>query len=139
MSPRAAPREAAIRALVYVGMAGPGVDERTFNTLRQIRAENDGLTLEAFKQIVREQYFSLMLDREGALAAIPKMLPADTAKRTRMLEAIRRTVHAAGAATGERAQRLAQIEKLFRSGRQAVTTRQVPRKTRRLTKVLRSR
>ena len=75
-----------------------------------------------------------MLDREGALAAIPKMLPADTAKRTRMLEGIRRTVHAAGAATGERAERLAQIEELFRSGRQAVTTRQVPRKTRRLTK-----
>ena len=86
-----------------------------------MRAENDGLTLEAFKQIVRTQYFSLMLDREGALAAIPTMLPADTAKRTRMLEAIRRIVHAAGAATGERAERLAQIEELFRSGRQAVT------------------
>ena len=63
-------------------MAGPGADERAFNTLRQMRAENDGLTLEAFKQTVREQYFSLVLDPEGALAAIPKMLPADAAKRT---------------------------------------------------------
>ena len=68
-------REAAIRALVYIGMAGPGADERAFNTLRQIRAENEGLTLEAFKQILRAQYFSLVLDQAGALAAIPKMLP----------------------------------------------------------------
>ena len=62
-------------------MAGPGVDERAFNTLRQIRAENEGLTLEAFKQILRAQYFSLVLDPAGALAAIPKMLPAGSAER----------------------------------------------------------
>ena len=73
-------REAAIRALLYVGMAGAGADERSFNTLREMRAENDGLTLEAFKQTVREQYFSLVLDPEGALAAIPNMLPADASQ-----------------------------------------------------------
>jgi hypothetical protein len=33
------PREAAIRALVYIGLAGSGADERMFNTSRQIRAE----------------------------------------------------------------------------------------------------
>ena len=77
-------REAAIRALVYIGMGGAGVDERAFNELREIRAENAGLTLQAFKQLLREQYFSLMLDREGALDAIPKMLPSDAASRTRI-------------------------------------------------------
>jgi len=127
-------REAAIRALVYVGMAGPGVDERTFNMLRQIRAAHDGLTLEAFKKILREQYFSLMLDREAALAAIPKMLPADGPTRKRMLEAIRRTVNAAGVASGERADRLKQIEALFHAGRQTAKTRRVPVKARRLAK-----
>ena len=86
------PREAAIRALLYIGMAGPGADERMFNTLRQIRAENEGLTLQAFKQTVREQYFKLHLDCEAALAAIPKMLSADPARRTRILEALHRTV-----------------------------------------------
>ena len=45
----------------------------------QIRAENQGLTLQAFKQSLREQYFSLLLDQEAALAAIPEMLPADAA------------------------------------------------------------
>ena len=74
------------------------------------------LTLQAFKQIVREQYFNLLVDCEGALAAIPKMLPAVRALRTRMLEALRRTVQATGEVTGERAQRLAQVENLFSTG-----------------------
>ena len=106
--------EAAIRSLVYIGMEGPGVDERAFNELRLIRrAEHGGLTLAEFKQILREQFFSLLLDRDGALAAIPKMLPADPAVRTEMLDVIRHTVESVGTASGERAARLAQIEKLF--------------------------
>ena len=60
-------------------MGGAGVDERAFNELRQIRAEHGGLPLEAFKQSLREQYFTLLLDRGGALAAIPGMVPADPA------------------------------------------------------------
>ena len=86
------PREASIRALLYIGQAGSGADERMFNTLRQLRAENEGLTLQAFKQTVREQYFKLQLDPEGALAAIPKMLSTDLARRPRMLEALHQTV-----------------------------------------------
>ena len=35
-------REAAIRSLVYIGLAGPGVDERAFNVLRQMRAAGAG-------------------------------------------------------------------------------------------------
>jgi hypothetical protein len=84
--------------------------------LRQIRAENGELTLQAFKQIVREQYFNLRLDCEGALAAIPKMLSADRALPTRMLDALRRIVQATGEVTGERAQRLAEVENLFSAG-----------------------
>jgi len=106
-------REAAIRSLVYIGSAGPGVDERAFNELRLIRAEHGGLTLVEFKQILREQFFSLLLDRDGALAAIPRMLPADTASRAEVLDKIRKVVTATGEASGERAERLAQIEKLF--------------------------
>ena len=68
---------------------------------------------------MREQYFSLVLDPEGALAAIPKMLPADAAKRKRILEAIRRTADAAGTAAGEGAARLAKLEKLFAAGARA--------------------
>ncbi len=110
-------REAAIRSLVYIGMAGPGVDERAFNELRQIRAEHGGLTLDEFKRVLREQFFALLLDRDGALAAIPKMLPpdADADTRAKMLAAIRQVVSAAGEVADERAKRLAQIEKLFQA------------------------
>ena len=106
-------REAAIRSLVYIGMAGPGVDERAFNELRLIRAEHGGLTLAQFKQVLREQFFSLLLDRDGALAAIPKMLPGDPVVCAELLDVLQRTVSAIGEPTGERAQRLAQIEALF--------------------------
>ena len=71
-------REAAIRSLVYIGLAGPGIDERAFNVLREIRSKEEALTLDEFKQVLREQFFSLLLDQDAALAAIPRMLPADT-------------------------------------------------------------
>jgi len=122
------PREAGIRALLYAGMGGAGADERSFNTLREMRAEHEGMTLEEFKQTVREQYFSLVLDPEGALAAIPKMLPTDSAKRKRILDAVRRTAAAAGATTGEGAARLAKLEKLFASGGRVVTAKKAARK-----------
>jgi pimeloyl-ACP methyl ester carboxylesterase len=106
-------REAAIRSLLYIGMAGPGGDERSFNQLRLIRAENNGVPLAEFKKTVREQYFSLILDPEAALAAIPHMLQATPGVRSKLLDAIRRTVEAAGELNGERAERLVYIEKLF--------------------------
>lgn len=105
--------EAAIRSLVYIGMAGPGVDERAFNELRQIRAGHGNMTLAEFKQILREQFFGLLLDRNEALAAIPKMLPADAEARAKTLDIIRNVVMAAGEISGERAERLAEVEKLF--------------------------
>ena len=65
---------------------GSGADERMFNTLRQMRSEHGGLTLQAFKQAVREQYFKLQLDCEGPLAASPERLSADPARRPRTLQ-----------------------------------------------------
>ena len=108
--------EAGIRSLVYIGLAGPGVDERAFNELRQIRAQHEHLTLEEFKRVLREQFFALLLDRDAALAAISKMLPTDAEGRAQMVAILRKIVTAAGEPTGERAERLAQIEKLFDAG-----------------------
>jgi hypothetical protein len=126
-------REAAIRSLVYIGMAGEGVDERAFNELRHIRAENHGLPLEEFKRILREQFFTLLIDPDAALAAIPKMLPADPALCTKTLEAIQRTVKATGAASGERAKRLARVEKMFGDVAPKKKVAPAPRKTARTT------
>ncbi len=121
-------REAAIRALVYIGMGGEGVDERAFNELRQIRAENDGVSLQAFKQTLREQYFSLILDRDAALAAIPQMLPPGAESRTQVLATIRRVLQSIGPVSGERAMRLAQIEQLFGASQPAAAVAKTPAK-----------
>ncbi|MER2602503.1 MAG: hypothetical protein ABTR27_09130, partial [Candidatus Competibacter phosphatis] len=67
------------------------------------------------KQMLREQFFALLLDRDEALAAIPKMLPADAATRAEVLGKIRRVVSAAGEVSSERAERLARIETLFQT------------------------
>jgi hypothetical protein len=106
-------REAAIRSVVYIGMAGPGVDERAFEVLREVRSENQGLTLAEFKQALREQFFALLLDHDAALAAIPVMLPPDATARADVLKKIRRVASAVGTPGGARAERLARIEKLF--------------------------
>ena len=110
-------REAAIRALVYIGLAAGALDERRFAVLRQIRDERGGdMTLEEFKRVVREQFFSLLLDPKEALAAIPKMLPEDPAVRKEYLDALRRIVTASGKPEGLRAERLAEIEGMFARG-----------------------
>jgi uncharacterized protein DUF3141 len=106
-------QEAAIRSGVYIGMAGSGVDERAFNQLVQIRDKHRELTLEQFKRVLREQFFTLILDPDGALAALPTMLSADRSARTRALAEIRAVVSAAGEVTGERAERLARISAIL--------------------------
>lgn len=116
-------RAAAIRSLGYIGMGGPGVDERAFNQLARLRHRYGDLSLEEFKRMVRDQYFSLLLHEEAALTAIPWMLPADPDARAGLLEDIRLTVSAAGDLDEERARRLARIEALFATYPQPSSTR----------------
>jgi hypothetical protein len=59
--------------------------------------------------MLREQFFALILDPEGAVAAIPNML-SDARARKDALAVIRAVASAAGQVTGERARRLARIE-----------------------------
>src|SRR4051794_12492319 len=108
-------REAALRALLYVGSARGMVDERSIEALRQVRRDHAGdrLTLPEFKMLVREQFFMLLLDREGALAAIPKLLPEDVAQRRAAFAAMREVLSASEDITGERASRLERIAGLF--------------------------
>ncbi|WP_284262209.1 DUF3141 domain-containing protein [Bradyrhizobium iriomotense] len=108
-------REAAIRALLYVGSARGMVDERSIEALRQVRRDHAGarLTLAEFKMLVREQFFMLLLDRDAALAAIPKMLPDDVNQRRGAFAAMREVLSASEDITGERAKRLKQVAGLF--------------------------
>jgi pimeloyl-ACP methyl ester carboxylesterase len=108
-------REASLRALLYVGSARGMVDERSIEALRQVRRDYAGarLTLPQFKMLVREQFFMLLLDLEGALAAIPKLLPEDVTQKRNVFAAMREVLSASGEIRGERASRLERIAGLF--------------------------
>jgi hypothetical protein len=108
-------REAATRAAIYVGMAGVVPDERVFAAVRRLRLAPLGtqLTLAQFKNMVREQYFMLLIDPEATLAAIPKMLPPDAEERRNAFAAVRRVLAAGGEIGGEAAERLARVVRLF--------------------------
>jgi hypothetical protein len=108
-------REAAIRGLLYVGSARGMVDERSLEALRNVRRSDSGtrLTLSEFKMLVREQFFMLLLDQEGALAAIPKLLPDNAKARQAAFAAIREVLSASAAISGEVAKRLKRVAELF--------------------------
>ena len=108
-------REAAIRGLLYVGSARGMVDERSLEALRNVRRKDTGtrLTLTEFKMLVREQFFMLLLDQEGALAAIPRLLPDNASERHAAFTAIREVLSASAAISGEVAKRLKRVAELF--------------------------
>jgi hypothetical protein len=108
------PREASIRAILYVGMAGVALDERRFAMVRKIRDKRGkGMSLEEFKNMVREQFFAVLLNEKAALAAIPGMLPNKAEARQEALEAVRQVLTATGELEGEKATRMKRIEQLF--------------------------
>ena len=108
-------REAAIRGLLYVGSARGMVDERSLEALRNVRRNDFGarLTLTEFKMLVREQFFMLLLDQEGALAAIPKLLPDNAKARQAAFAAVREVLSASAAMPGEVVKRLKRVAELF--------------------------
>jgi pimeloyl-ACP methyl ester carboxylesterase len=108
------PREAAIRAMIYVRLPENSADERGFEMLRRIRAEQGGgRSLAEFKQELREQYLMLRLDERRALEAIPKLLKDKKNEAKRFLGYVRKVVTAAGPLQAEGRKRLTRIEELF--------------------------
>ena len=109
-------REAAIRALIYVGIGRAAVDERGFEIVRRIRREHEGaraLPLPQFKVLLRDQFYMLLIDQEAALAAIPAMLPEDLALRRQAFQTITRILSAAGPPNDEDQRRLARTAEWF--------------------------
>jgi hypothetical protein len=69
-----------------------------------------------FKELVREQFYILLIDQEAALAAIPSMLPSDAETREKALDLIRQIMNARGELSVEDKKRLAEMEQLFELG-----------------------
>jgi pimeloyl-ACP methyl ester carboxylesterase len=107
--------EAGIRAMLYVRLSEGRVDERAFAALKQIAAERAGasMSLAKFKEVLREQYLLLHYHEVAAMAALPKLLPADAAQRSALLDVVRRVVTARGSLPPEGAIRLREVEALL--------------------------
>jgi pimeloyl-ACP methyl ester carboxylesterase len=111
---RGGPREAAIRAMVYIRMPENATDERGFEMLRRIRAEHGAKrTLAEFKQDLRDQYLMLLLDQRRAMETIPLLLKGREGELRKLLETIRLVVTAGGPLQEEAQKRLAEVEQLF--------------------------
>ncbi|HXV23057.1 MAG TPA: DUF3141 domain-containing protein [Alphaproteobacteria bacterium] len=118
-------REALLRSLLHVLSALGGADERIFEAMRRIREEHDfsrALSLQAFKEALREQFFMLLIDRDRALQAIPDLLPEGEVSRRKAIELLRRVVAAVSEEDGEVRKRLKEIETLFGLREQAPGT-----------------
>ncbi|MET4690192.1 DUF3141 domain-containing protein [Sinorhizobium fredii] len=116
-------REALARALLFVGKARGGADERGFEAIRRLRRAHptaSQLTLPEFKALLRKQYFILLIDEEAALSAIPNLLPEDLEERSSAFNSLREVLQASGAVTGAAAERLERIETLFGLGGETV-------------------
>ena len=109
-------REALVRALLFAGMERAAVDERGFEAVRRIRQSLSDVPLSTFKATVREQYDMLLLDTEGAVAAIPSMLPEDATTRQRAFDLICEVLQARGKPSSEDQKRMQRIGGLFQLG-----------------------
>ncbi|WP_163560083.1 DUF3141 domain-containing protein [Halomonas sp. NO4] len=113
---------AVMRSVIHVLGGSPTTDERNFKRLRASRAELEpGSTLADFKQLVREQFFILKLDRDAALAAIPALLRGESAEAIRgHLAHIDHVLAASGDLSTHASQRYAHIRELFTQALEAV-------------------
>jgi hypothetical protein len=69
--------------------------------------------LAEFKALVREQYFMLLIDQEGTLAAIPSMLGSDLETRSKAFDVIKEVMAALGTLSAEDEKRLGEVGALF--------------------------
>jgi hypothetical protein len=121
-------REAVVRALIYVGLGRRAVDERGFETLRRLRQRYGDVPIAEFKALVREQYFMLLIDQEGTLAAIPSMLPSEAQTRSEAFDIIKEVMAALGNMSAEDEKRLREVGALFGVEQGKATTIPFPRR-----------
>ena len=108
-------RAAAIRAILYIRMPEGIADERGFRLLQNMREEaGAGLTLAEFKKVVRDQFFSLLLDQRRAVAAIPAMLAKEPDLAPRMVGELRRLLNVVGVKSEAGKARRTEIEALIK-------------------------
>jgi hypothetical protein len=107
--------EALLRIMIHVRESGRSVDERGFRMLRRIgkeRREGDQISLDRFREILKEQVFLMELDRERALAALPKLVPTEQSRRA-VVKAAQQLLDVHGTPHRDEVARLHQIKLLL--------------------------
>jgi hypothetical protein len=100
------PLEAALRALIYIRLSDGAADERSFALLRRMRQEaGKSVPIRAFKKMLREQFFMLIIDERGAIDAIPEMLARDPEMAADMEKKLERMIEALGLQSSEAKER----------------------------------
>jgi hypothetical protein len=125
------PREAVVRAMLYIAMARNAVDERGFEMTRRIRESHGEMSISEFKAMVREQSNMLLIDQDAALAAIPNMLADQPEARRRAFSLITQVIGARGELSDEDRERLDEVAHLFGVADRTVTPVHAPRHARR--------
>jgi hypothetical protein len=111
------PAEAAVRALLYVGQAAGGADERAFTLLAKLRnARAVPRPRAEVKALIQDQFLLLRQDETRAVAAIPALLPPSPQERHDLLDALHAVVGAPGLLPPEAHERLARVEAMFDVG-----------------------
>ncbi len=110
-------REGVIRIVLYAGAEEGFADTRGFRMAERVRDEQFAAELPALppaerRELFKEQFFMLLLDEEGALAALPKLLPSEEERRS-ALEAARRVLSAVGELTPARKARLKRVTEIL--------------------------
>ena len=88
--------------------------------LERMREEAGGdLPLGAFKTMVRDQFFTLLLDERRAVEAIPAMLDTDPNLAARMGSTLRKLIEVLGVESKLGKSRLAEMTAMFKSRKAA--------------------
>ncbi len=108
-------RVAAIRMLLYVAGAEGGLDERSFALIRKMRAEaGNAMTLQEFKNIVRDQAMMMRLDSAAVLQTMPHLLESASPAAIRdALNAMKHVLQAAESLNPAARENLAEMERIF--------------------------
>ena len=120
-------REALARALIYVGKERGGLDERGFEAVRRLRAEQGHarLSLAEFKTLIREQFLMLLIDEEAALSAIPSLLREESGDRSKVLAQLKDVLSVRQELTPSEQQRFRRITQLFNTDPDAASASKV--------------
>ncbi|MGE8617208.1 MAG: DUF3141 domain-containing protein, partial [Achromobacter spanius] len=118
-------RVAAIRMLLYVSGAEGGLDERSFALIRKVRAESDNaMTLQEFKDTIRDQALILTLDSDAAIQAMPRLLEKSPAEAIRSaLKTMKHVLEAAEPLSPAARESLTEMERIFEAAERRATKR----------------